>query len=66
MLTEGENFRPLIEPTPANGLIAPSRIMVDEISTVAHSKLGKRIGQLTIVDMARVERALGLVLGFAG
>jgi mRNA interferase MazF len=65
-LTEGSNLRPLVEPTPENGLNARSRIMVDKISTVSHGKLGKRIGTLSTDDMIRMEQALLLVLGFAG
>lgn len=65
-LTDGNDLRPLVLPTPENGLLAPSRIMVDKISTVARSKLGKRIGHLTGVDMVLVEQALLLVLGFEG
>lgn len=66
VLTEGSHLRPLIEPTSGNGLNAPSRVMVDKISTVAHGKLGRRIGQLAPEDMTRAENALLLVLGFAG
>ncbi len=65
-LTEGSHLRPLIQPTKENGLNTASRVMVDKVSTVAYSKLGKRIGQLAREDLLRVEQALALVLGFAG
>jgi mRNA interferase MazF len=56
--------RPQIEPVPANGLRKRSEVMTDKISTVARSKLGERLGALTADDMARVQQALMLVLGF--
>lgn len=59
-------FRPLIEPTPENGLQAPSSVMADKMIAVQREKAGERIGQLSAQDMARVEEAMLLVLGFAG
>ena len=56
--------RPHIEPTPSNGLREKSEVMTDKISTVARTKLGERLGTLTGDDMARIEQALILVLGF--
>jgi mRNA interferase MazF len=66
VLTEGGNLRPLIMPTPENGLNQPSRIMIDKISTLSRGKMGQRLGCLTRDDMALVEQALLLVLGFDG
>lgn len=59
-------FRPVITPGPDNGLHAPSAIMVDKLTAVPRSKLGQRIGQITPDDMAQVEQAMLLVLGFGG
>ncbi len=56
--------RPHIAPTPANGLREQSEVMTDKISAVARGKLGERLGTLTDDDMARVQQALMLVLGF--
>ena len=39
--------------------------MVDKVSTVPRSKLGKRIGALTAADMAKVNRAMMVFLGLA-
>lgn len=64
VITKGERLRPLIMPSPENGLERPSRVMVDKIASVAFSKLGKQIGVLSGDDLARVETALLLVLGF--
>ena len=40
--------------------------MVDKITTVAKSKMQKRVGRLTEEDMVRVNRAVLVFLGLAG
>ena len=50
----------------ANGLHEPSDLMADKIMAVSRNKLGRRMGALTDEDMALVEQALLLVLGFEG
>ena len=55
-----------IEPTRLNGLNATSHVMVDKITTVAKSKMQKRVGRLTEEDMVRVNRAVLVFLGLAG
>jgi mRNA interferase MazF len=55
-----------IEPTRLNGLVATSHVMVDKITTVAKSKMQKRVGRLAEEDMVRVNRALLVFLGLAG
>jgi mRNA interferase MazF len=64
--TEAPLFRLLVEPTPDNGLQAPSRLMVDKLTTVSRDKLGERIGRLSDEDLVRLNRALVLFLGLAG
>ena len=59
-------FRPLIDPTPENGLNVVSAVMAEKLIAVPRDKLGLRIGVLSDVDMTRVEQALVVVLGFAG
>ena len=59
-------FRIAVEPTPSNGLEAPSRIMVDKILTAPKTKLGYRIGRLDAHDIARLNQALALFLGLVG
>jgi len=54
-----------IEPTRLNGLNATSHVMVDKITTVAKSKMQKRVGRLTEEDMVRVNRAVLVFLGLA-
>ena len=63
--TEAPLFRLVIEPGEANGLRAPSRLMVDKVTTVAKSKLGEKIGRLGDADMFRLNQALLVFLGLA-
>ena len=54
-----------IEPTRLNGLNATSHVMIDKITTVAKSKMQKRVGRLAEEDMVRVNRAVLVFLGLA-
>jgi mRNA interferase MazF len=63
--TEAPLFRLLIEPTETNGLRAPSRLMVDKITTVSKSKLGNKIGRLDDADVLRLNQAVLVFLGLA-
>jgi mRNA interferase MazF len=63
--TEAPLFRPAVKPDDANGLRAPSRLMVDTVTTVARNKLGRRIGRLADDDMTRLNRAVVVFLGLA-
>ena len=63
--TEAPLFRLLIAPSPRNGLQGTSRLMVDKITTVAKSKLGKPIGALDDMDLLRLNQALLVFLGLA-
>lgn len=49
----------------ANGLSQPSSIMVDKVTTVPRSKLGRRIGSVADPDLLSVSRALVVFLGMA-
>ena len=64
--TDAELFRIPIEPTPTNGLKSLSRLMVDKITTVAKSKVGKQIGRLDDEVVVRLNRAVVVFLGLAG
>jgi mRNA interferase MazF len=64
--TDAPLMRLLIEPSEGNGLGTPSRLMIDKVTTVPKSKLGRRLGRLTDGDMVRVNRALVVFLGLAG
>ncbi|MBX3143548.1 MAG: type II toxin-antitoxin system PemK/MazF family toxin [Trueperaceae bacterium] len=65
-VTEALIFRLAIEPTVGNGLKAESRLMVDKITTVSRSKLGKRLGELDSAQMVQINRAIAVFLGLTG
>jgi mRNA interferase MazF len=57
--------RPQIEPSPENGLRLRSEIMVNMVLTLRRDQVDKVIGCLSAADIARVDSALMLILGFA-
>jgi mRNA interferase MazF len=59
-------IRLAVDPTRQNGLAVVSQVMVDKVTTVAKSKLQKRIGKLAEEDMIRLSRAALVFLGLAG
>ena len=63
--TEAPLFRLPVEPTARNGLRAPSRLMVDKITTVPKSKVGPQIGRLDDDDILRLNQAVLVFLGLA-
>ena len=58
-------FRVPVEPTTENGLRAPSRLMIDKVTTVPKSGLGQCIGRLADDDLLRLNRSLLVFLGLA-
>jgi len=64
-LTDAPLIRLPVSPTGRNGLRSASRVMVDKITTVSKSKMGKQVGQLDQKDLARLDRAIIVVLGLA-
>lgn len=64
--TDAPLFRPVVEPGPANGLQAASRLMADKVTTISKTKLGARIGRLTAEEAKRLDRALLVFLGLVG
>ena len=63
--TDAPLLRLLVAPSERNGLRAPSRLMVDKITTVSKARLGDRIGRLDDEDIVRLERAILVFLGLA-
>ena len=63
--TEAPLLRMLVEPTDRNGLSTASRLMIDKVTTVPKTRLGKRIGKLHDEDIVRHNRALTVFLGLA-
>jgi mRNA interferase MazF len=59
------DYRPLIRASERNGLKNDSCLMVDKIMTVSKSKVGRKIGRLSIGEAAELDRAILFVLGFA-
>jgi mRNA interferase MazF len=64
--TEAPLFRLPVAPSARNRLLAASRLMVDKITTVPKSKIGRQIGRLDDEDMLRLNRALLVFFGLAG
>ncbi len=64
--TDSPIIRLLVQPSTANGLREPSRLMVDKISTVPRSKFGARLGALDAEDIVGLNRAILVFLGLAG
>ena len=65
-LVDAPLIRLEVDPSKQNGLTVVSHVMVDKITTVAKSKLQKRIGKLGKDDMIRLSRAALVFLGLAG
>ncbi len=63
--TDAPLFRLLVEPNDENGLRGMCRLMVDKITTVPKSKIGRRVGSLPAEDMVRLNRAVLVFLGIA-
>jgi mRNA interferase MazF len=63
--TDAPIFRLKIEPSDRNGLQATSRLMIDKITTVTKSKMGRRIGILEPKDILRLNEAVLVFLGLA-
>jgi mRNA interferase MazF len=60
-----EVFRVQLKPSEENGLRQRSHVMIDKIATLPRAKAGAIIGRVSNEDMALVDRALAVFLGFA-
>jgi len=58
-------YRLTVEPSPENGLLKLSQIMVDKPQAVGRDKVGQVIGRLDDDSMIAVTRSLALFLGIA-
>jgi mRNA interferase MazF len=63
--TDAPLFRLAVEPSESDGLRALCRLMVDKITTVPKSRIGRRVGRLADEDMVRLNRAALVFLGIA-
>lgn len=59
-------LRLTVEPSPENGLRAPSQVMMDKPMTVKIDKVGQSFGHLDDTTMISVSRSLALLLGLVG
>ncbi|RMD61992.1 MAG: type II toxin-antitoxin system PemK/MazF family toxin [Alphaproteobacteria bacterium] len=48
-----------------NGVQTVSRLMIDKITTVSKTRLGRRLGRLDDADIVRLNRAILVFLGLA-
>ncbi len=64
-LVDAPLIRPTVEPTPENGLLKQSQIMVDKAMTIRRDKIGEPFGRLDDETMVSINRSLALFLGFA-
>ena len=64
-LTDAPLIRLPVSPAGPNGLRSASRVMVDKITTICKSQMGKQVGRLDQEDLARLDRAILVFLGLA-
>jgi mRNA interferase MazF len=64
-LTELDDVRLTLAPTPENGLRATSQVQLDRLQSIPRSRLRDVIGHLTPAQMTRINRGLALFLGLA-
>ena len=62
---DAPTFRLQIDPTDINGLDQSSWLMVDKISSVPRTKMGRRVGRLAEEEIGRLNQALIVFLGLA-
>jgi mRNA interferase MazF len=58
-------FRLPVAPSAGNGLQEPCRLMVDKLTTVPRTRLGRRLGSLAREEMKTLNRAMFVFLGLA-
>ncbi len=62
---EAPLLRMNVEPSTLNGLKGESALMIDKITTVPKTRLGRKLGQLDDADVLRLNRSLMVFLGLA-
>jgi mRNA interferase MazF len=55
-----------LRPSATNGLRLHCQLMLDKVTTVPRTRLGRRIGSLDGADLLRLNRGLMVFLGLAG
>jgi mRNA interferase MazF len=64
-LVDAPLYRLQIEPTDANGLKAPSQVMVDKIIAMPREKCGRVIGRIDETALIALNHMLSVVVGLA-
>lgn len=62
-VTEAPLMRLMVVPNEQNGLRTTSYLMADKVTTVAKSKLGRRLGSLGVADAIGLDRMILVFLG---
>ncbi len=65
VLVDAPLYRLQIEPSDANGLKAPSQVMVDKIIAMPRAKCGKVIGRINESELIALSHMLAIVIGIA-
>ena len=65
VIVDAPIYRLQIEPTAANGLKAPSQIMVDKIIAMPRGKCGRAIGRIDAASLVALNQLLAVVIGLA-
>jgi mRNA interferase MazF len=58
-------YRLSIEPTEANGLKAPSQVMIDKIIAIPREKCSEPIGRINQPELVALDRLLAVMIGIA-
>jgi mRNA interferase MazF len=64
-LVEAPLYRLTIQPSDANGLKAPSQVMIDKIVAIPREKRGRVIGRLNESERIALNHMLAVVVGIA-
>ena len=64
-LSEFRRTRPIVEPSPENGLRVRSQIMTDKLSALRRDRVRQVIGTLDATTLEQLDTALLVVLGLA-
>lgn len=64
-LRDAPIYRMMVEPSPGNGLKAPSQVMVDKVVALPRAKCGPVVGHLEPAAMTALGQLLSVVLGLA-
>ena len=62
-LKDGPAIRLSVYPSSTNGLEKESQIMIDKVTAARRERIGRRIGSITVEELARVDRALKIWFG---